>query len=109
MAQESADRFYGLMDQEKHHHHQMAKENKNEIQMLFSGLFIFYKTIFSSQDERSCTFKPSCSEYALLSIKKKGVVVGSMAAFDRLTRCNGLLPQNYEHDRKTGLLIDDVE
>ncbi|WP_394996261.1 membrane protein insertion efficiency factor YidD [Emticicia sp.] len=83
-----------------------AKNNRNEIQYLFSGLFLFYKTFFSSQDLNVCTFTPSCSEYGILSVKKNGVVMGGIKTMDRLTRCNGLSPTKYEIDIKAKLLID---
>jgi putative component of membrane protein insertase Oxa1/YidC/SpoIIIJ protein YidD len=84
-----------------------AKNNKNEIQVAFSGLFLMYKTFFSSQDLTVCTFTPSCSEYGILAVKQFGMVKGGVMTMDRLTRCNGLSPQNYEVDKKTFLLKDD--
>lgn len=84
-----------------------AKNNKNEVQVVFSGLFLFYKTFFSSQDLTVCTFTPSCSEYGILAVKKFGMVKGGVMTMDRLTRCNGLSPHNYEFDKTTMLLKDD--
>ncbi len=84
-----------------------AKNNKNEVQVVFSGLFLFYKTFFSSQDLTVCTFTPACSEYGILAVKKFGMVKGGIMTMDRLTRCNGLSPQNYEFDKTTMLLKDD--
>lgn len=83
-----------------------AKSNKNEIQYLFSGLFLFYKTFFSSQDLTVCTFSPSCSEFGILAVKKNGLIMGGIKTMDRLTRCNGLSPEKYEIDIKAKLLID---
>lgn len=86
--------------------YEFAKHNHNELQMLFSGLFLFYKNVFSSQDGQSCSFLPSCSEYGILSVKNKGIIVGIISTFDRLMRCHGLAPELYTTDKKTGLLID---
>jgi len=83
-----------------------ASNNKNEIQFVFSSLFLFYKSFISSQDNSRCNFTPSCSEYALQSIKKFGFFKGSLNALDRLSRCNGLAPEQYEIDPHTHLLID---
>lgn len=88
---------------------EFAKNNTNELQMLFSGLFLGYKSLLSSQDGASCTFTPSCSEYGMIAVKKKGVLIGTISTFDRLTRCNGLSPEKYGRDRKTGLFIDPVD
>lgn len=88
--------------------YQNAKQNKNEVETVFSGLFLFYKTFISSQDAVSCVFTPTCSEYALIAIKKQGLVKGFMNTFDRLTRCNGLSPEQYEHSKTTFQMIDSV-
>ena len=84
-----------------------AKNNQNEVQVVFSGLFLFYKTFFSSQDLTVCTFTPSCSEYGILAVKKFGMLKGGVMTMDRLTRCNGLSPHNYEFDKTVMLLKDD--
>jgi len=82
--------------------------NTNEVQFLFSGLFLFYKSFISSQDAQSCSFTPSCSVYALEAVKKQGVFKGMMNGFDRLSRCNSLSPEKYEIDPETKLLIDPL-
>lgn len=84
-----------------------AQNNKSEVEAAFSGLFLFYKTFISSQDQTVCTFTPSCSEFGILAIKEHGMVKGGMMTMDRLTRCNGLSPTNYEYDPKAKLLKDD--
>ncbi len=86
-----------------------ARENTNEIQMLFSGLFLFYKHFISSQDGMSCTFTPSCSEYGMEAVKKQGLVAGAINTLDRLTRCNGLSPGKYPLHPDTHLFYDPVE
>ena len=88
---------------------EVARENKNEIEMIFSGLFLGYKKFISSQDGNNCVFTPSCSEYALMSIKKHGLIIGSANTFDRLTRCHGLSPEKYQRSAETGLMIDELE
>lgn len=95
----------------KSHKHSYLKEIsfQNEPSLVFSGLYVFYKTFISSQDQGSCNFTPSCSSYGLHSIQKKGVFKGILNTFDRLSRCNGMNKKDYEIDIKTGLLIDYVE
>ena len=83
-----------------------AANNRNEVQMVFSGLFLFYKFAISSQDYNKCAFHPSCSEFGLLAVKKHGAVLGMLATLDRLQRCNGLSPENYETDPLRMALID---
>lgn len=80
--------------------------NTNEIQMVFTGLFLFYKFAFSSQDANKCSFHPSCSEYGLIAVKKQGPILGILNTLDRLQRCNGLSPELYHFDQDRLLLID---
>jgi uncharacterized protein len=79
----------------------------NEAEVIFTGFFLGYKHLFSSQDSRSCTFEPSCSVYAVETIRKNGLIKGILDSVDRLTRCNGLSPRNYEIDMEKHLLIDN--
>lgn len=104
-----ATRIKEHVDVHRHHTHYSLKQAGNEITFSLTALFILYKSVLSSQDGSSCTFTPSCSEYALQAINKKGIIVGSLMTFDRLTRCNGLNPDKYPYDYKRQLFIDPVE
>ena len=86
-----------------------ASKNANEIQSILSGMFLFYKTFISSQDAGSCMFSTSCSEYALETIKKKGILVGPLDFLDRYSRCHGIGRPAYPIDPKTKLFYDPVE
>ena len=90
------------------HNHAFQKDNDNELELLFSGLFFFYKEFVSSQDGSSCTFTPSCSSYAKQAIKKQGVVIGLINFFDRFSRCNGLSRNDYPHIPNSRLIYDPV-
>ena len=84
-------------------------QNDSEIEIIFSGLFLIYKEFFSSQDYNSCSFHPSCSLYAIQSIKQKGLIKGGVLTLDRLTRCNGFSPDKYEIDYDLRILLDPVK
>jgi len=88
--------------------YEYAKTPTNEVSFVFSGMFLTYKYFISSQDVISCVFYPSCSVYAIQSIQKNGIIEGMLAAFDRLMRCNGLSPENYEIQKDTNLFYDPV-
>lgn len=88
---------------------QVAQENQDEFQLAFSGMFLFYKTFISSQDASRCNFTPSCSEYALAALKERGLLIGPLAAFDRLSRCNSLNQADYTRHPETGMLYDPVD
>lgn len=98
-----ADAFHTHVEKPKW---EAAKNNRNEMQMIFSGLFLFYKFAISSQDYNRCAFHPSCSEFGLLAVKKHGALIGMLATLDRLQRCNGMSPENYEPDPVRMVLID---
>jgi uncharacterized protein len=88
--------------------YEYAKDNRNEIHALFAGLFLGYKSFISSQDSKSCSFHPSCSEYGMEAFKKQGPFAGTVNTLDRLSRCHGLNAYNYDRDPETGLLIDPL-
>ncbi len=82
---------------------------RNEIDALVTGMFVFYKTFLSSQDGGRCVFTPSCSVYALQSVRRLGLVPGVLNAFDRLTRCHPQRPGKfYPVDPQSGLLYDPL-
>jgi len=85
------------------------KNNKNELTFVFSTFFVLYKEIISSQDIDACVFTPSCSVYAIESIKRKGVIVGFFTAIDRLTRCNPGRKKDMPIDPATGKFFDPVQ
>ena len=86
--------------------YEIAKKNKNEVQLILSGTFLFYKRFISSQDGSSCAFHQSCSEYALSSIKRQGLVLGGINFFDRFTRCNTCSPYLYQVNPLSGKFLD---
>jgi putative component of membrane protein insertase Oxa1/YidC/SpoIIIJ protein YidD len=85
------------------------KDNRNELTFIFSAVFVIYKEVFSSQDIDACVFTPSCSVYAIESIKQKGAIVGFFTAIDRLTRCNPGPKKGMQIDLQTGRYYDPVE
>jgi len=92
-----------------HNWSDQLKNNRNELTFIFSATFVIYKEVFSSQDIDACVFTPSCSVYAIESIKRKGVIVGFFNAVDRLTRCNPGRNKNLPVDKLTGKYSDPVE
>ena len=112
LAQNAEDikKFESLFTEKNHKHNweEQLKNNKNELSFIFSATFVFYKEILSSQDIDACVFTPSCSVYAIESIKQKGAVVGFFTAIDRLTRCNPGRNKNLPIDPQTGKYFDPV-
>ena len=48
----------------------------------------YRKFISSAKSSPSCRFSPTCSEYALISFREWGVVIGGALAVWRVLRCN---------------------
>ena len=83
-------------------------EADDEVEFVYTGMFVFYKSFVSSQDGSNCSFTPSCSEYAIQSINKFGKVKGSIKFFDRYMRCNSLSNDFYKKDMQKNKLLDEV-
>jgi uncharacterized protein len=85
---------------------QNAREN--EYVFLLSKAFLMYKKLISSQDLNACNFHPSCSEFAMISVREMGLLKGVLNGFDRLTRCHPGAHTYYEMNTKTGKLSDPL-
>ena len=81
---------------------------KNEIRLIFSASYHFYKVFISSQDANNCAFYPSCSTYALETLQTNGFL-GMFDAIDRLTRCNGFSPNKYSVHSESHHFYDPVK
>jgi putative membrane protein insertion efficiency factor len=44
----------------------------------------------------TCRFLPTCSEYATLAVRERGIVVGGALAMWRILRCNPLFRGGYD-------------
>lgn len=108
--QEDIGKFENLFAEKPHIHNwgNQMKNNRNELSFLFSSFFVLYKELLSSQDVDACVFTPSCSVYAIESIKKYGAVKGYFNAIDRLARCNPGKNKNLPIDSKTGKYYDPL-
>lgn len=82
--------------------------HENEYVLLLSKTFLMYKKLISSQDLNACNFHPSCSEFAMISVREMGVFKGVLNGFDRLTRCHPGARTYYEINTKTGKLSDPL-
>ncbi len=59
---------------------------------ILSSIFLlpvyFYRYCISPLKPATCRFTPTCSEYAILAVKKYGPVKGSWLAIKRIARCH---------------------
>lgn len=55
-----------------------------------------YQILLSPLLGPCCRFHPSCSDYAILAIRRHGPFKGSFQALRRLLRCHPLHPGGYD-------------
>jgi putative membrane protein insertion efficiency factor len=60
------------------------------MQKIILMLIRFYQKAVSPHIGPRCKFYPTCSEYAILSIKKYGISKGSLKTVLRISKCNPL-------------------
>jgi putative membrane protein insertion efficiency factor len=107
--------YMGKMDQifkvehEDPHYMDYIHESGNPLEFIFSALFVGYKTFLSSQDMGACVFHPSCSEYGIQAIQKRGILTGMIDTFDRLTRCHPFPGGKYQFDQEKMKYYDPVD
>jgi len=75
----------------------------NEKEMVRSVLYGFvfilisiYQNTISILLGPCCRFTPSCSSYALVSIKRFGILKGVMLTWKRLIKCHPFSPGGYD-------------
>ncbi|HTF80456.1 MAG TPA: membrane protein insertion efficiency factor YidD [Cytophagales bacterium] len=88
--------------QEEYH----LKDSKS----IIKPLFILYKVVFSDQFAADCPYNPSCSQFAMECVRKKGIVRGILLGLDRLMRCNAYVDEenSYLHHDHVNDLFDDT-
>ena len=60
-------------------------------------LISLYRRYISPLKPRTCRFYPTCSEYAILSLKKYGLLRGGAKAAWRVVRCNPFNPGGVDY------------
>lgn len=66
--------------------------------MKWAAIFLLraYKRMISPLLPRACRYLPTCSEYALESVERHGVLRGGWRALWRLLRCHPLAKGGYD-------------
>ena len=66
------------------------------------GLVRFYQLAISPHFPSSCRFSPTCSQYAILALRRYGAVRGTILAVWRILRCNPWGGRGYDPPRWFG-------
>jgi len=59
-------------------------------------LLRFYKAHISPQLPPACRYTPTCSEYAIEALERRGLVVGTLLATKRVLSCNPFSRGGYD-------------
>lgn len=64
--------------------------SRNKMSYLATRLIRFYQYYISGIKPKNvhCRFYPTCSKYAIMAIRKYGVIKGIIKTFNRLRKCN---------------------
>lgn len=63
---------------------------------LVVGLIKFYRRFISPMYPPVCRFSPTCSQYALTSVERFGVIRGGWLAIKRIARCHPFHPGGFD-------------
>lgn len=63
---------------------------------MFIGLISLYRKFISPLKPPTCRFYPTCSQYALESLEKYGIITGSLKAIIRILKCHPFHPGGYD-------------
>ena len=66
----------------------MEKMFVNLIKTFLISLIRFYQLCISPLLGNNCRYYPTCSQYAIEAIEKKGIICGSWMAVKRICRCH---------------------
>ncbi|MBP3812449.1 MAG: membrane protein insertion efficiency factor YidD [Acidaminococcaceae bacterium] len=58
------------------------------LKILMISLIRFYQLCISPLLGNNCRYYPTCSQYAIEAIEKKGIIKGSWLAVKRICRCH---------------------
>ncbi|MFZ5634224.1 MAG: membrane protein insertion efficiency factor YidD [Bacillota bacterium] len=60
------------------------------------GVIKIYRKFISPVKPPTCRFYPTCSQYALESLEKYGIIVGTGKALLRILKCHPFHPGGYD-------------
>lgn len=59
----------------------------NPVTYLLGGMLYGYQNVISPQISAGCTFRPTCSQFAVDALKSTNIIIGLGLIADRLSRC----------------------
>ncbi|MBQ7612962.1 MAG: membrane protein insertion efficiency factor YidD [Spirochaetaceae bacterium] len=72
------------------------KLNQILVRFFCTCIRVYQKTLSPLLGQNKCRFYPTCSNYALESLKKYGILKGMWLALKRILRCNPFCKGGYD-------------
>ncbi|MFW6457444.1 MAG: membrane protein insertion efficiency factor YidD [Planctomycetota bacterium] len=66
------------------------------MEWFFIGIVRGYQTFISPLMPRTCRFYPSCSQYMIDALRRRGPIIGLCLGIWRVIRCNPLSEGGYD-------------
>lgn len=60
------------------------------------GIIKIYRKLISPNKPPTCRFYPTCSQYAVESLEKHGIILGTYRALIRILKCHPFHPGGYD-------------
>lgn len=64
--------------------------------MMAVGIIKIYRKFISPIKRPTCRFYPTCSQYAMESLEKHGIIIGTYKALIRILKCHPFHPGGYD-------------
>ncbi len=75
---------------------QILKKVRAGLIWLLTGMIRLYQYTISPMLPPTCRFYPTCSEYMIQAVKKKGLLKGMLMGIWRVLRCNPFCKGGYD-------------
>lgn len=72
------------------------KSNKDLLAWILIRFILIYRRFLSPLKPPVCRFYPTCSQYAMESLEKYGIIKGGIKAIIRLLKCHPFHPGGYD-------------
>jgi len=66
------------------------------LKIVIKSLILFYQRYLAIYFPGECRYYPSCSQYFLEAVEKKGLGKGIFMGIKRILKCNPLFPGGYD-------------
>jgi uncharacterized protein len=73
-----------------------SRTRKGPLVALAVGFVLFYQRLISPMLPAMCRYRPTCSQYMLVALRRHGFFKGGWMGIKRIGRCHPLHPGGYD-------------